>query len=115
MLYITNSFTYSIKLCIEDINMESSLPFGEIIEQNIHSKRSFKWIMINYMRRCMPDDKKKATNYIRETTNSKCATDSAEYWKQNETELDENIFECFGYREQYMEKKEVKYKHYSKL
>ena len=25
------------------------------------------------------------------------------------------FYECFGYREQYMEKKEVKYKHYSKL
>lgn len=39
--------------------------------------------------------KKKATNYIRETTNSKCATDSAEDWKQNETTLNENILWVF--------------------
>lgn len=25
------------------------------------------------------------------------------------------FYECFGYREQYMENKEVKYKHYSKF
>ena len=30
-----------------------------------------------------------------ETTNSKCATDSAEDWKQNETELNENILWVF--------------------
>ena len=67
------------------------------------------------MRRCMQNDKKKqqiisGKQQILNVPQILLRTESKMRLNWMKT-----FYECFGYREQYMEKKEVKYKHYSKL